>query len=40
MTMGRYGMIILILVLVTGVAGMFIGPPIRMLFHVLTGIPV
>ena len=40
MFMGRYGMIILLLVLFTGVAGMFIGPPIRMLFQVLTGIPV
>lgn len=38
-TMGRYGMLILLALLVTGVAGMFIGPPIRILFHILTGIP-
>ena len=37
-TMGRYGLIILLIMLVTGVVGLIIFPPVRLLFRVLTGL--
>lgn len=36
-TMGRYGMAILLIVLITGIGGRIIGPPIEMLSRVLIG---
>ena len=36
-TMGRYGLIILMVILFTGVVGRIIGPPVSILFHLLVG---
>lgn len=37
-TMGRYGIIILLVVVVTGLAGRVIGPPVLIMYRVLTGL--
>ncbi|HUV04547.1 MAG TPA: site-2 protease family protein [Armatimonadota bacterium] len=37
-TMGRYGLIVLLVVLITGIAGLVIGPPVRFFLSLLVGL--